>query len=124
MDRLLRAAHLRERAEWARRWSTAFVAGADDGGDHPGADGVLGVDELHIVYTRVQVADVADPAGPLDGPDGGRGHEEDPGLLPEYEFEPDAEELLGALLPKYINTRIYAALLDSAARESARGNGR
>src|SRR5215475_3682533 len=40
-------------------------------------------------------------------------------LLPEYEFEPEAEELLNALLPKYINTRIFAALLDSAASESA-----
>ena len=36
-----------------------------------------------------------------------------------YEFEPDPDALLDALLPKYINTRIYAALLDSAATESA-----
>jgi F-type H+-transporting ATPase subunit gamma len=41
------------------------------------------------------------------------------GLLPAYEFEPDPETLLDELLPKYINTRIYAALLDSAASESA-----
>ena len=41
------------------------------------------------------------------------------GCLPAYEFEPEPEELLDALLPKYINTRIYAALLESAARESA-----
>ena len=41
------------------------------------------------------------------------------GPLPAYEFEPEAEELLEALLPKYINTRIFAALLDSAASESA-----
>jgi F-type H+-transporting ATPase subunit gamma len=41
------------------------------------------------------------------------------GLRPAYEFEPDADELLNALLPKYLNTRIYAALLDSAASESA-----
>ena len=40
-------------------------------------------------------------------------------LLPAYEFEPDAEALLDALLPKYVNTRIYAALLESAASESA-----
>jgi F-type H+-transporting ATPase subunit gamma len=40
-------------------------------------------------------------------------------LLPAYEFEPDPDALLDALLPKYINTRIYAALLDSAASESA-----
>jgi F-type H+-transporting ATPase subunit gamma len=41
------------------------------------------------------------------------------GPMPAYEFEPDPEELLDALLPKYINTRIYAALIDSAASESA-----
>ena len=35
------------------------------------------------------------------------------------QFEPSAEKLLGALLPKYINTRIYAALLESAASELA-----
>jgi F-type H+-transporting ATPase subunit gamma len=45
--------------------------------------------------------------------------EREPGLRPAYEFEPEAEELLDALLPKYLNTRIYAALLDSAASESA-----
>jgi len=45
--------------------------------------------------------------------------EREPGLRPAYEFEPEAEELLNALLPKYLNTRIYAALLDSAASESA-----
>ncbi|MGH3804130.1 MAG: F0F1 ATP synthase subunit gamma, partial [Pseudonocardiaceae bacterium] len=38
---------------------------------------------------------------------------------PLYEFEPDADELLGHLLPKYINTRIYAALLEAAASEQA-----
>jgi F-type H+-transporting ATPase subunit gamma len=41
------------------------------------------------------------------------------GILPAYEFEPDPDELLHALLPKYINTRIYAALIDAAASESA-----
>ena len=41
------------------------------------------------------------------------------GPMPAYEFEPEPDELLDALLPKYINTRIYAALIDSAASESA-----
>ena len=36
-----------------------------------------------------------------------------------YEFEPSAEALLDALLPKYITTRIYAAMLEAAASESA-----
>jgi F-type H+-transporting ATPase subunit gamma len=88
----------------------AFVAGAQ-GDDSPG------VDELHIVYnrfrslmTQVAVARVIAPMRVEDKPEG---------LLPAYEFEPDPDELLGALLPKYINTRIYAALLDAAASESA-----
>jgi F-type H+-transporting ATPase subunit gamma len=45
--------------------------------------------------------------------------DEQVGILPAYEFEPDPDELLHALLPKYINTRIYAALIDAAASESA-----
>jgi len=40
-------------------------------------------------------------------------------LTSAYSFEPSAEVLLGNLLPKYINTRIFAALLESAASESA-----
>jgi F-type H+-transporting ATPase subunit gamma len=47
------------------------------------------------------------------------GVEHKEGLLPAYEFEPDADTLLAAMLPKYINNRIFAALLDSAASESA-----
>jgi F-type H+-transporting ATPase subunit gamma len=45
--------------------------------------------------------------------------DEQTGILPAYEFEPEADDLLHALLPKYINTRIYAALIDAAASESA-----
>ncbi|GAB2911389.1 F0F1 ATP synthase subunit gamma [Rhodococcus aerolatus] len=41
------------------------------------------------------------------------------GPTPNYEFEPEPEQLLAALLPKYVGTRIYAALLESAASESA-----
>jgi F-type H+-transporting ATPase subunit gamma len=44
---------------------------------------------------------------------------EAPELKSIYDFEPNAEQLLDALLPKYINTRIYAALLESAASELA-----
>jgi F-type H+-transporting ATPase subunit gamma len=95
-----------------------FLAGADDTIDGPGEDGIRGVDELHIVYTRfvsmlTQTATCRKFA-PLevteDVPEGPQ---------PAYEFEPDAEDLLEALLPKYLNTRIYAALLESAASESA-----
>ncbi len=36
-----------------------------------------------------------------------------------YSFEPNAEDLFDALLPRYIATRVYAALLEAAASESA-----
>ena len=36
-----------------------------------------------------------------------------------YEFEPEAGELIAALLPRYISARIFSALLESAASESA-----
>ena len=83
---------------------------------------MLGVDELHIVHTQFRSlmtqAPVANQLAPMqvvetemDDTAGG--------ILPAYEFEPDPEALLDALLPKYINTRIYAALIDAAASESA-----
>jgi F-type H+-transporting ATPase subunit gamma len=82
-------------------------------------DGADGVDELHVVYTQfvsmLSQAPVAKRVAPLDVE-----YEEGPsGPRPLYEFEPDEDTLLAALLPKYINTRLYAALLESAASESA-----
>ena len=108
----------------------AFVAGRDDlrdsvaqnsTGEDAGADDILGVDELHIVYTEfrsmITQAPVANRIVPLVVEES---EEEAPdGPLPQYEFEPEAETLLDALLPKYITTRLYAALLESAASESA-----
>lgn len=80
-----------------------------------------GVDEIHVVFTEyvsalTQQATAArvlplvveySDAPPPDGP------------LPLYEFEPSPEALLDALLPRYVETRVYAALLASAASESA-----
>jgi F-type H+-transporting ATPase subunit gamma len=97
----------------------AFVAGADDTEGHAGADGLHGVDELHIVSTRFRSLMSQAPEARLLAPMEVEEQEADITMLPVYEFEPDPEALLDALLPKYINTRIYAALLDSAASESA-----
>ena len=36
-------------------------------------------------------------------------------LLPLYEFEPEPEQVLDALLPRYIESRIFAAMLQAAA---------
>ncbi|MEW2375264.1 F0F1 ATP synthase subunit gamma [Micromonospora sp. NPDC047812] len=97
----------------------AFTAGADDVEGGAGADGVLGIDELHIVFTEFHSLMTQTPVTKVIGPMQVEDRPRAEGALPSYEFEPDAEALLDALLPKYINTRIYAALLESAASESA-----
>lgn len=99
----------------------SFLAGADDTDEGGGEDGVVGVDEIHIVYTEfrsmLSQTPVAQRVAPLVVEES---DEEAPeGYLPAYEFEPEPAELLGALLPKYVNARIFAALLESAASESA-----
>jgi F-type H+-transporting ATPase subunit gamma len=40
-------------------------------------------------------------------------------VLPLYEFEPDAGDVLDALLPVYIESRIFNAMLQSAASKHA-----
>jgi len=40
-------------------------------------------------------------------------------LLPMYEFEPNASVVLDALLPRYIEARVFNAMLQSAASEHA-----
>jgi F-type H+-transporting ATPase subunit gamma len=99
-----------------------FLAGAEEtvaNEDHDhGPDEIGGVDELHIVYTRfvsmITQTATARQFAPLEVTE-----EVPEGPQPAYEFEPEPEALLSALLPKYLNTRIYAALLESAASESA-----
>ncbi|TMS51220.1 F0F1 ATP synthase subunit gamma [Mycobacterium sp. DBP42] len=99
---------------------TAFMSGADDDGDDVGADGILGVDELHIVSTefRSMLSQTANALriAPMVVEYVG---EAETGPHTLYSFEPGAETLFDALLPRYIATRVYAALLEAAASESA-----
>ena len=105
----------------------AFLSGADDQNGDPGPDRVPGVDELHVVYTEFRSMLTQSPQARRVAPlvvEYAEEEEQRPGqrserLAPLYEFEPDAEELLAHLLPKYINARIYAALLEAAASEQA-----
>jgi F-type H+-transporting ATPase subunit gamma len=109
----------------------AFLSGADDSNGDAGPDGVPGVDELHIVYTEFRSMMTQTPQARRIAPleveyveeEQDQTQQQRPNstdkLAPLYEFEPDAEELLAHLLPKYINTRIYAALLEAAASEQA-----
>ncbi|OYX55656.1 MAG: F0F1 ATP synthase subunit gamma [Micrococcales bacterium 32-70-13] len=90
----------------------AFVRGGTDGG----------VDEIHIVYNRfvslvTQTPEIVRvlPLEVVDGVD-------EPGatdVLPLYEFEPEVDKVLDALLPVYIESRIFNAMLQSAASEHA-----
>jgi len=80
-----------------------------------------GVDEIHIVSTRFQSMVVQVPQVvrllPLEVVEENATSETD--LLPLYEFEPDAEQVLDALLPRYIESRIFNAMLQAAASELA-----
>jgi len=112
----------------AREVGNTVIAAFRHGGLDDSAAGaaddrvVAGVQEIHLVYTEFVSAltqkAVATRIAPLVVEEVAE-EEAAEGYLPEYEFEPEPEELLDALLPKYINTRIFAALLDSAASESA-----
>ena len=80
-----------------------------------------GVDEIHLVSTefvsmltqrpvarrllplQIEETDEPSPHGPL----------------PQYEFEPSPPEVLDALLPQYVASRIFYAMLESAAAELA-----
>jgi len=100
----------------------AFMSGADDDGDDAGADGVLGVDELHIVFTEFKSMLSQSAAARRIAPMvveyvGDEEPEDGPRTL--FSFEPNAETLFDALLPRYVATRVYAALLEAAASESA-----
>ena len=99
----------------------AFLAGAGDEPELAEQEGVHSVDEIHIVYTEFRSMLSQVPVAKRIAPLVVEETEEAPpeGYLPAYEFEPEPDELLGAILPKYVNARIYAALLESAASESA-----
>ncbi|HWJ83776.1 MAG TPA: F0F1 ATP synthase subunit gamma [Cellulomonas sp.] len=90
----------------------AFRAPADEGG----------VAEVHVVYTqfvnmvtqrprviRLLPLEIVEGVAPAD----------DSETLPLYEFEPEPAEVLDALLPRYVRSRIYASLLQAAASELA-----
>ncbi|PJJ72726.1 F-type H+-transporting ATPase subunit gamma [Diaminobutyricimonas aerilata] len=80
-----------------------------------------GVDEIHIVYNRFvsMISQVPETVRllPLEVVEG----VDEPGdeILPLYEFEPEVGDVLDALLPVYIESRIFNAMLQSAAAKHA-----
>jgi F-type H+-transporting ATPase subunit gamma len=97
----------------------AFLAGADDDGDGAGEDGILGVDELHIVFTEFRSMLTQNAEARRIAPMVVEYVESDTGPHTLFSFEPDATSLFESLLPRYVATRIFSALLEAAASESA-----
>jgi len=101
-------------AEAARTLVEAFMADDDDENS---------VDELHLVYTQCKNMVTQTPQARRMAPmvveyvENEESSSE--GIQPLYEFEPDPDALFDALLPKYIGARLFSALLESAASESA-----
>lgn len=106
--------------EDARRVAQAAMARYERGSGEEG-----GVDQVELVYTRFlsmgtqkvvnvrllplersAMADAADQAG-TGGPQAA------------YEFEPEPGQILERLLPRYVEGRVFAAMLDAAASEQA-----
>ncbi|WP_158863196.1 F0F1 ATP synthase subunit gamma [Leifsonia sp. AG29] len=90
----------------------SFLRDASDGG----------VDEIHIIYNRFVSMLTQEPQVvrllPLEVVEG----VEEPDrtqVLPLYEFEPDVSTVLDSLLPVYIESRIFNAMLQSAASKHA-----
>jgi F-type H+-transporting ATPase subunit gamma len=98
-----------------------FMKGTGDDDDDSDAqsDDVRGVDELHIVYSEFKSMMSQKAAAHRMAPMVVEYVEEDTGPSTLYSFEPDATSLFDALLPRYLTTRVYAALLESAASELA-----
>ena len=115
----------------ARDATEAVVTALNATSDGEIEDGQPGVDELWIIYTRfvnsvsqtataLKVSPVRDATHDDEQSDDGEGADEEKsdGQV-QYEFEPEPAGLVAALLPRYISSRIFSALLESAASESA-----
>ncbi len=80
------------------------------------------VDRVELVYTRFISAGsqevVQRPLVPLERETVASG-DAGQGPAADFEYEPDPTTILDALLPKYVEARIYAALLNAAASEHA-----
>jgi F-type H+-transporting ATPase subunit gamma len=99
----------------------AFAGEGGDDGDGGGAGSAVKVDEIYLVSTefvsmltqrpevrRMLPLEVEEKEGERPG-----------GPLPAYEFEPSTDDVLDALLPQYVASRVYYAMLEAAASELA-----
>jgi F-type H+-transporting ATPase subunit gamma len=95
----------------------AFMAGRGD--DDNSDDEHVRVDEVHIVYSEFTSIMSQSPSAHRIAPMVVEYVEDDKEIHTLYSFEPDATTLFDAMLPRYLATRVYTALLESAASELA-----
>ncbi len=115
-------------AEWTGDSEKPTFERAREIGERVVADFLLdtesegGVDEVHIVFSRFVSMVTQEPEVirllPLEIVEGTEAPAEGD-LFPLYEFEPSVEDVLDALLPKYVTSRLFNCMLQAAASELA-----
>ncbi|MDM3932400.1 F0F1 ATP synthase subunit gamma [Mycobacterium intracellulare subsp. chimaera] len=105
-------------SEIAETLVDAFMLGTGD--EDESQSDVEGVDELHIVFSEfksmLSQSATAHRIAPMVVE---YVEEQQPEVRTLYSFEPDATTLFESLLPRYLTTRVYEALLEAAASELA-----
>lgn len=108
--------HFHTAEEIGARLIDDFIRGGDAGG----------VDEIHLVYNRFVSMMTQSPERvrllPLqvvEASEATYGDAEGPTAYPLYEFEPDPATVLDALLPVYVQSRVFNAMLQSSAAKHA-----
>ena len=96
----------------------------------PEGQDIQGFDQVHVVYTEFISMLTQNPVVhqllPVEPVIEDEIFEKGEDLLsssgevePDYEFEPDADTLLEALLPQYVSRKLFSIFLEAAAAESA-----
>ncbi|MEO6712905.1 MAG: F0F1 ATP synthase subunit gamma [Mycobacteriales bacterium] len=108
-------------AEWTGHSDTPPYEVAKEIGQQVTEDYLAGkLDKVLIAYTQFKTmltqTPVIEQLLPVLPPENAEPVE---GLQAEVEFEPDAESILASLLPRYVESRVFSALLNAAASEHA-----
>ncbi|MEP7055861.1 MAG: F0F1 ATP synthase subunit gamma [Actinomycetota bacterium] len=111
-------------AEWQGYSDTPPYEVAKEIGQKVTEDYLAGhLDKVLIAYTQFQTmltqTPVIEQLLPVLPPESSESAEPVEGVQADVEFEPDAESILASLLPRYVESRVFSALLNAAASEHA-----
>ncbi len=77
------------------------------------------IDAVEVIYARFESAARIGPEQFTLLPAGGDGVKEEDGPSADFQFHPDPEQLLDALIPQAVKTSFFSALLQTSAGEHA-----